>query len=96
MDESETGSAKLWSRIGPDGYDPRVHVPRPPSFDHGVISFVWAAGLGLFIWVGLLAVGVSKATAFLLAVLAAFGIFLFVRLYGEEEVPQRGSSRDGA
>jgi uncharacterized membrane protein YiaA len=72
-----------------------VQVPRPPSFDHGVISFVWAAFLGLFIWVGLLAVGVSQATAFLLAVVAGFGIFLFVRLYGEEEVPRRGSSRDG-
>ena len=84
---------------GPGGYDPGVHVPRPPSFDHGVISFLWAAFLGLFIWVGLLAVGVSDATAFLLAIIAGFGIFLFVRLYGEEEVrkvpSQRGSPRDG-
>lgn len=63
-----------------------MHVPRPPSFDHGVISFVWALLLGLFIWAGLLSVGVSKATAILLAIVAGFLIFLYVRLYGEEEV----------
>jgi hypothetical protein len=78
-----------------------VHPPRPPSFDHGVISFLWAFGLGLYISFGLIAVGVSKATSFILAVVAAFGIFLFVRLYGEEEVRavprQRGSTtREGA
>lgn len=78
-----------------------MHVPRPPSVDHGVLSFFWAFGLGLYIWLGLIAVGVSKATSFILAVVAAFGIFLFVRLYGEEEVRkvprQRGSTtRKGA
>lgn len=67
-----------------------MQVPRPPSIDHGIVSFLWAALLGLFIWVGLLAVGVSDATSFILAALAGFGIFLFVRLYGEEEV-RRGS-----
>jgi hypothetical protein len=63
-----------------------VHVPRPPSIDHGIISFIWALFLALFIWGGLLAVGVSRATAFILAVVAGFGIFLFVRVFGEEEV----------
>jgi hypothetical protein len=63
-----------------------VQVPRPPSFDHGVISFVWAVAFGLFIWAGLLSVGVPKATAVLLAIVAGFLIFLYVRVYGEEEV----------
>jgi hypothetical protein len=63
-----------------------VHPPRPPSIDHGVVSFIWALALGLFLWAGMLAVGVSQATAVLLAVVAAFLIFLYVRLYGEEEV----------
>jgi hypothetical protein len=66
-----------------------VHPPRPPSIDHGVASFLWAFFLGLFIWAGLLAVGVTKATAILLAVVAAFLIFLFVRVYGEEEIRPR-------
>jgi hypothetical protein len=61
---------------------------RPPSIDHGVISFIWALGLGLYLWLGMLAVGVSSATAFVLSAVAACGIFLYVRLYGEEE-PRR-------
>ena len=65
---------------------------RPPSFDHGVISFVWAIGLGLFIWVGLRTVGVSGGTAIILAALAGAAIFLYVRAYGEEE-PRRPSSK---
>jgi hypothetical protein len=74
-----------------------VHPPRPPSIDHGVASFVWALLLGLFIWGGLLAVGVSDGTSLVLAIVAAFLIFLYVRLFGEEEVRiQRGSPRDGA
>jgi hypothetical protein len=59
---------------------------RPPSIDHGVISFVWAFGLGLYLWLGMLAIGVSGATAFVLAAVAACAIFLFVRIYGEEDV----------
>lgn len=62
------------------------HLPRPPSFDHGVISFLWGLGLGLFIWLGLLGIGVSGATSFILAAVAGFGIFLYVRIYGEEEL----------
>jgi hypothetical protein len=73
-----------------------VHLPRLPSIDHGVVSFVWALVLAAYIWAGLLAVGVSQATSFILAVVAGFLIFLFVRLYGEEEPrAQRGSPRAG-
>jgi hypothetical protein len=61
---------------------------RPPSFDHGVISFIWALGLGLFLWLGMLSVGVAQATSVILAALAACAIFLLVRIYGEEE-PRR-------
>jgi hypothetical protein len=62
---------------------------RPPSIDHGVISFLWAFGLGLYIWLGMLAVGISKAPSFILAAVSAFLIFLYVRIYGEDE-PGRG------
>jgi hypothetical protein len=60
-----------------------VHL-RPPSIDPGVTSFLWALGLGAFIWAGLLAIGVSKGTATVLALLSFGAIFLFVRLYGED------------
>lgn len=57
---------------------------RPPSIDHGIVSFAWALGLGLYLWLGMLAVDVSGGTAFLLAAVAAFGIFFFVRIFGED------------
>jgi hypothetical protein len=63
-----------------------AHLPRPPSFDHGVISFIWAVVFFLIIWLGLLGVGVSGATAFIIAAVAAGAIFLYVRIYGEEEL----------
>lgn len=62
-----------------------VHL-RPPSIDQGVQAFLWGAGLGLFIWLGLLAIGVSGATSFILAAVAGGVIFLFVRIFGEEEL----------
>jgi hypothetical protein len=55
---------------------------RPPSIDPGITSFLWAFGLGLFVWLGLLAVGVSGGTSFMLALLSFGAIFLFVRTQG--------------
>lgn len=63
---------------------------RLPSFDRGVTSFLWAFALSLFVWAGLLAVGVSQATALVIALLCLFGIFLFVRLFGGDG-PRRPS-----
>ncbi len=62
---------------------------RMPSIDHGLQSFAWAVLFFLILWFGMLAIGVSGATAFILALVAAGAIFLFVRLNGED-VPGRG------
>jgi hypothetical protein len=56
----------------------------PPSIDPGVTSFLWALALGLFIWLGLLSVGVSQGTALIVALLSFAAIFLFVRLRGSD------------
>jgi hypothetical protein len=61
---------------------------RPPAFDHGVIAFIWAVVFGLFIWIGGAAVGYSSAVTFIVGAVAAFLIFVFVRVYGEDE-PRR-------
>lgn len=61
---------------------------RPPSIDRGVASFLWAFGLGLYLWIGMLAVDIEGGTALLLSAVAAFGIFFYVRLYGGDE-PRR-------
>ena len=55
---------------------------RQPSIDHGVRSFIWAVVFFLFLYFGALAVGVTKGTAFLVALVLAFLIFLFVRTRG--------------
>ena len=56
---------------------------RPPSIDRGVTSFLWGFGLGLYIWIGLLSIGVSGPTAFILGALSVGAIFLFVRRFGD-------------
>jgi hypothetical protein len=59
---------------------------RMPAFDRGVTSFLWGFGFGLYLWLGMLAIGISGATAFIISAVAAGAIFLFVRLKGDEEV----------
>jgi len=49
------------------------------------MSFIWAFAFGLFIWGGLLAIGIDKGTALVLALLSFGGIFLFVRLSGGDD-----------
>jgi hypothetical protein len=61
---------------------------RPPSIAHGITSFLWAFFFFLLIWLGGVAVGYPKATCFIVGAVAGFLIFLFVRVYGEEE-PRR-------
>jgi hypothetical protein len=63
--------------------------PRPPSIDQGVIALVWAVGLGTYIYFGLLAVGASGATAIVIALVSFAGIWLLVRLRGEETPVRR-------
>jgi 4-amino-4-deoxy-L-arabinose transferase-like glycosyltransferase len=73
-----------------------VHL-RMPSFDPGLTAFLWAVGFGLYLWLGMLAIGVNGATAFIFGWLAAGAIFLFVRLFGGERFrrPARRQSRAG-
>jgi hypothetical protein len=77
---------------GPLGSRSVPHL-RPPSIDHGIVSFAWALLLGVLLWLFLLAVGISKPTAFIVAALAGCAIFLYVRLYGEDEPPRYGATR---
>jgi hypothetical protein len=57
---------------------------RPPSVDHGVQSGLWAVGLGLFIFFGMLAVGIAQALSAIVAAVSAGAIFVFVRTHGED------------
>ena len=66
---------------------------RPPSIAPGVSAFLWAVGFGLFIWLGLVAIGISQALSVILAFLSFGAIFLFVRIFGDEELRQPTRSR---
>ena len=57
---------------------------RLPALDHELVSLVWAVVLGTFIYFGSVSVGVHGGTAFVLAAVSAFFIFLFVRYFGED------------
>lgn len=61
---------------------------RPPAFDHGVISFIWAVFFGLLIWLGGSMIGYGSAMTFILGCVVGFLVFVFVRVYGEDE-PRR-------
>ena len=56
---------------------------RPPSVDKGVSAFFWALGFFLFMWLGMIAVGVGKGTSLIISAVAGGAMFLFIRLYGE-------------
>ena len=70
-----------------------MHPPRPPSIDQGVIALIWAVGLGTYIYFGLLAIGESGATAIVIALVSFAGIWLLVRLRGEDTPPRRPNRR---
>ena len=56
---------------------------RMPSIAQGVQAFIWAVFFFLLLWVGMLALEVSSATALILSLVAGGAIFLLVRLRGE-------------
>ena len=56
---------------------------RMPSIDRGVQSFLWAVVFFLVLYFGMLAVDVARGTSFIVSLVAAFLIFLFVRTRGD-------------
>lgn len=66
---------------------------RPPSIDQGVIALVWAVVLAAYVYFGLVAIGATGATAAVLALVSFAGIWLFVRLRGEEKPVRRAGRR---
>jgi hypothetical protein len=99
VDETATGSATFFGPIpsaplsGATAFSSSkiaaMHPPRPPSIDQGVIAALWAFFLSVFIFFGLLAVGETRATAIVLALLSFAGIWLLVRLRGEDTPVRR-------
>ena len=57
-----------------------------PSFDKGTTAGLWAVGLALYVFVGLLAIGIGAGVAAIVALVSLGAIFLYVRIYGEDEL----------
>ena len=57
---------------------------RFPSIDPGVVAALWGVGLGLYVYFGMVAIGSTRATAFVIAAVSAAAIALFVRLRGAD------------
>ncbi|MBM2821349.1 MAG: hypothetical protein HW413_95 [Thermoleophilia bacterium] len=55
---------------------------RAPSIDQGVHAFGWSVVFFLYMWLGGLAIDVPGGLAFVVSLLAAGAIFLFVRTRG--------------
>jgi hypothetical protein len=83
VNEIASGSAYLLLRRPGSIGSPPMHF-HPPSIDPGVMAFVWALLLAVYIYFGLLAVGASGAFSIVIGMLAFAGIWLFVRLRGED------------
>jgi hypothetical protein len=61
-------------------------LPKLPSVPASASSFLWAVGLGLYIFLGGEAVALaSPEVTLIVSVIAGCAIFLFVRLYGEDD-----------
>lgn len=58
---------------------------RMPSTDRGAQAFLWSLVFFLYMWLGALALDVPGGEAFVLSLVAAAGIFLFVRKRGANE-----------
>jgi hypothetical protein len=84
VDESATGSVNFFGPV----YFFSMHLPRPPAIAHGVTSLLWGIVLGVFIWKGGDVVGFGAGVSFIAGAVGGFLIFLFVRIYGEDE-PRR-------
>jgi hypothetical protein len=55
---------------------------RMPSIDQGVQAFAWSVVFFLYLWLGALALGLPNGASFIVSLLIAGAIFLFVRTRG--------------
>ena len=61
---------------------------RAPSIDQGVLAFVWSLVFFLYMWIGAILIDVPGGIAFVVSLLAAGAIFLFVRTRGGDAAPR--------
>jgi hypothetical protein len=85
-------SVRIFAVPDENAKPPLPHLPRPPSFSPGLVSFFWGLGLGLYVWLFLWAVGVGKAVSILFGIICGTLIFFAVLVYGDTPL-RRGGRR---
>ena len=58
---------------------------RTPSTPHGSQALVWAVVFFLFMWLGSVAIGLRSGVSFVVSLVLAAAIFLFVRTRGGDQ-----------
>ena len=66
---------------------------RLPSIAPGVQAFIWALVFAVYAWAFMLGVGVDNAVAGIVGAVFGAGVFLLVRLYGEDVTRRRRPRR---
>jgi len=57
---------------------------RAPALGRETSAIVWGVGLGFYVWVFALAVGVTMAVSVIAAILSAAVVFFAVLLFGDD------------
>lgn len=70
------------SEPAPNGVTSLPRHLRAPSVDPGVSSFLWSLVFFVYLWLAMAAMGVSLGTTLILALVASFFIFVFIRTHG--------------
>ena len=66
---------------------------RLPSIAPGVQAFIWAFVFAFYIWLFMAGIGISSAVGGRVGAVAGAGVFLHVRLYGEDLTRKRHPRR---
>lgn len=57
---------------------------RAPSIDKGVSAFWWAFFFFLYLFLGMLAIGMPRGNSFIFSALLGLGIWFYIRICGDE------------
>lgn len=69
-----------------------MHAPRPPALGQGTVACLWATSLSLLVFVGMLAISISKATSIVVSIVAFAVIFFVILLRGGDAPGRRQKS----
>lgn len=70
-----------------------MHPPRFPAIGQGTQAFLWALFLGGFVFIGMLAIDISKLTSLVTGIVSGLVVFVAVSVFGAERPRQATRSR---